>query len=202
MRLLVIVFALLVSTIAFAQAELECPTQLTPHETIRTQDGEITTTQASGESLAGVVWDYTYQDNRHYVGYHLSFTGTITLTNTGDQDMYHRFRMSVPLYYTPYAPTEVELLCYEPSLHEIILYYDILVPAGQTVVQTIAADAWFSNPSGGADFNGDYIVDAEDMGLLYSAWGTDDPVYDLNGDGIVDGQDLGLLLEVWSDTNG
>ena len=136
------------------------------------------------------------------MGYHLWFDGTITLTNTGSVDMFHRFRYSVPLYYTPYVPVEVDNLCYETDLHECVVYLEVLVPAGETVVLEWSADAHFADYHGGSDFNGDYVVDSADMGLLYTAWGTDNPEYDLNGDGIVDGADLGILLNHWTDTNG
>lgn len=185
----------------FAQ-DLDCPTQLTPHETTRVTVDGITVTEASGESVAGVVWDYVYSDNRHDVGYRLWFEGSITLTNTGAADMFHRFRYSVPLYYTPYVPATVDNLCYEPSLHECIVYLEVLVPAGETVVLDWTSYADFGTYNGGADFNGDYVVDSSDMGLLYAAWGTDDPAFDLNGDGVVDGGDLGILLNYWTDTNG
>ncbi len=53
-----------------------------------------------------------------------------------------------------------------------------------------------------ADLNGDFKVDASDVGLLLVAYGNcPDPGpcdADLNGDGIVDPDDLGLLLLAWS----
>ena len=85
--------------------------------------------------------------------------------------MFHRFRYSVPLYYTPYVPATVDNLCYETSLHECIVYLEVLVPAGETVVLDWTAYADFGTYNGGADFNGDYIVDSADLGLLYTAWG-------------------------------
>ncbi len=48
------------------------------------------------------------------------------------------------------------------------------------------------------DFNGDLLVDGQDLAILLSAWGTDDPDLDLNGDGIVGGADLAQLLSNWS----
>ena len=55
----------------------------------------------------------------------------------------------------------------------------------------------FSPPS--PDFNGDGIVDCEDMCMLIDYWGTDESLYDIApvpfGDGIVDVQDLILLSE-------
>ena len=50
------------------------------------------------------------------------------------------------------------------------------------------------------EFNGDGLVDAEDLGLMLSVWGTDGgevPAADLDGDGDVRAGDLGLLLSLW-----
>lgn len=49
-----------------------------------------------------------------------------------------------------------------------------------------------------ADLSGDGVVDGADLGMLLSAWGTDDAAADLNGDGVVDGSDLGELLSSWT----
>ncbi len=47
-----------------------------------------------------------------------------------------------------------------------------------------------------ADFDGNGIVDAADLGLLFAAWGT--ATCDLNGDGTTDSADVGLLIAAWS----
>jgi hypothetical protein len=47
------------------------------------------------------------------------------------------------------------------------------------------------------DFNGDGVVDGEELTYLLGAWGTDDPVADVNDDGIVDGNDLTIILAGW-----
>jgi len=51
------------------------------------------------------------------------------------------------------------------------------------------------------DFNGDGIVDIEDLTILIEQWGQDDPTCDIVplpfGDGIVDVQDLELLMSHW-----
>ncbi|MFG0273931.1 MAG: hypothetical protein ACF8QF_02620 [Phycisphaerales bacterium] len=47
------------------------------------------------------------------------------------------------------------------------------------------------------DLNLNGRVDGADLGLLLSAWGSDDLVSDLNADGVVDGADLGLLCGAW-----
>ena len=48
------------------------------------------------------------------------------------------------------------------------------------------------------DFNGDFLVDGQDLAMLLSAWGSDDPDTDINGDGTVGGADLTQLLSNWS----
>jgi hypothetical protein len=48
------------------------------------------------------------------------------------------------------------------------------------------------------DFDGDGDVDGADLGILLSAWGTDDDATDLNDDGTVDGADLGQFLVAWT----
>lgn len=47
------------------------------------------------------------------------------------------------------------------------------------------------------DQNGDGSVNGADLGILLSAWGTNDPCADLDGGGVVDGADLGSLLAAW-----
>jgi 5'-nucleotidase len=54
------------------------------------------------------------------------------------------------------------------------------------------------NISRPADFDGDNAVDADDLGVLLSEWGTPSARSDLNRDGIVDGNDLGQLLAAWT----
>lgn len=48
------------------------------------------------------------------------------------------------------------------------------------------------------DLNGDNIVDASDLNILLSAWGSDGGPADINGDNIVDAADLNLLLSDWN----
>ena len=47
------------------------------------------------------------------------------------------------------------------------------------------------------DVNGDFQVDGQDLAMLLSAWGSDDPALDLDGDGTVGGADLSQLLSNW-----
>jgi hypothetical protein len=48
------------------------------------------------------------------------------------------------------------------------------------------------------DLNDDKSIDAIDLGLLLTKWGTTDAEADLNEDGGVDGYDLGEMLAIWS----
>lgn len=47
------------------------------------------------------------------------------------------------------------------------------------------------------DFNGDGIVDAADLAIMFSNFGIPGAAGDVNGDGIVDGSDIGFILSVW-----
>jgi len=47
------------------------------------------------------------------------------------------------------------------------------------------------------DLNGDGFVDSADLGILLTAWGTNNAAADINDDGIVDSADLGQLLSNW-----
>ena len=47
-----------------------------------------------------------------------------------------------------------------------------------------------------ADLNRDLAVDAADLGLLISLWGTGQP--DFNGDGNTNGYEIGYLMSQWS----
>jgi len=64
---------------------------------------------------------------------------------------------------------------------------------------TVAASVFGPSapPSTPGDFNGDGLVDGQDLGVMLSQWGTDGSA-DLNGDGLVDGSDLGMLLANWT----
>ena len=49
------------------------------------------------------------------------------------------------------------------------------------------------------DLNGDGIIDQADLGILMSAYGSDDGG-DINGDGVTDQVDLGMLMSAWGTT--
>ena len=49
--------------------------------------------------------------------------------------------------------------------------------------------------AGDIDLNGN--IDAADLTMLLSMWGTANPAADIDGDGIVDAPDLTALLSAW-----
>jgi hypothetical protein len=53
------------------------------------------------------------------------------------------------------------------------------------------------NEAASPDINGDGVVDGGDLGILFSFWGSSDPVADITRDGMINGEDLGLLLIFW-----
>ena len=48
------------------------------------------------------------------------------------------------------------------------------------------------------DINGDQFVNAIDLAILLSAWGSDNSIADINNDGIVNGADLPFILGNWT----
>ena len=72
-------------------------------------------------------------------------------------------------------------------------------PSWQACPTVEQYDAGFTFPA--LDFNGDGIVDIEDLIILIEYWGQDDPMCDIApppfGDGIVDVLDLELLMSYW-----
>ena len=57
-------------------------------------------------------------------------------------------------------------------------------------------DSWCDECRANIDCRNDG-VDAEDLGYLLARWDTDDPQCDLDGDGVVRAGDLGLLFAAW-----
>ncbi|MDA0659851.1 MAG: spondin domain-containing protein [Planctomycetota bacterium] len=51
------------------------------------------------------------------------------------------------------------------------------------------------------DLDNDQAMDGRDAAILYSAWGSADPLSDINSDGIVDGADLRVLFSNWTGDN-
>ena len=77
-------------------------------------------------------------------------------------------------------------------------YLDVLVGACDGKVHLYQGIAWTIPPP---DFNGDGIVDIQDLLKLIELWGKDDQLCDIAphplGDGIVDALDLELLMSYW-----
>ena len=57
-------------------------------------------------------------------------------------------------------------------------------------------DSWCDDCRADVNCRND-AVDAEDLGYLLARWDTDDPQCDLDGDGVVRAGDLGLLFVEW-----
>jgi len=75
--------------------------------------------------------------------------------------------------------------------------YEAWVEAGKSApvaMDTATIALTTANP---ADLNGDGAVNAADLSILLSNWGTPGPG-DINGDGIVNAADLSILLSNWS----
>jgi len=79
----------------------------------------------------------------------------------------------------------------------LVLYFTSSRPETATFYQN--TDIWQAPIIPIVDFNGDKIVDAEDMCIMVDHWGTDNSLCDIGpmpwGDGIVDVQDLIVLAE-------
>jgi len=91
---------------------------------------------------------------------------------------------------------------YTPLEESGHLFPDYLHPnaEGARLMAEIVASAILGSIST-PDFNGDEIVDIEDLIMLIEHWGQDEPSVDIApppfGDGIVDVQDLELLMSYW-----
>ncbi len=85
------------------------------------------------------------------------------------------------------------------SFNHVVVHYEKVPPISCDYGVIFMADNMEVTlaPTAAEDLNGDGSVDGADLGLLLSAWGSNQPEADLNGDGTVDGADLGLLLGAW-----
>jgi hypothetical protein len=66
-------------------------------------------------------------------------------------------------------------------------------------------DIWQASIDPIVDFNGDELVDCNDVTIMIERWGTDDSVCDIGpmpwGDGVVDIEDLKVWIEYWEKEN-
>jgi hypothetical protein len=197
MRTLLTAILLLTSS-AYAQ----CPPQMQPMSTtVRLPDSGVIVVVAEYDGDTRTVvssYDYT-QWSTGQIGV-MSSNGDITFTNKTNQNRKMKYRVSVllPEGSEPQIP-DGSNLCWEPETNRIITVYETLVNANQEVVVPISWDVVIRNAGMLADLNGDGRVDGVDQGIIFSSWGTSDPVSDLNGDGTVNAADLGILLANWSD---
>lgn len=141
-----------------------------------------------------------YSDNRFSIGYAFEISGQTTLTNTDDVPRTLSHLITIPaILNPPFGILEIEGACINDN-SEITLLVTEQVPADSFVTIEFSGYVVFQDPYLGADITGDYRVDAADLGLLQSLWGSSDVRGDLNFDGVVDGADQGLLLSNWTDS--
>lgn len=197
-----ILATLLLASSAQAQTINGCPPPMEPmSSTVRLPDsGVVLTVGEYDGTTRKVVSSYEYTDwTAGQVGT-MSANGDVTFTNKTDQNRRMKYRISVllPDGSEPTIPTG-SILCWEPDTNRIIVVYETVVNANAEVVVPVSWDVAIRNVGMLADLNGDGRVDGTDQGILFAAFGTDDPVADLNADGIVNAADLGILLSNWSD---
>jgi len=103
---------------------------------------------------------------------------------------------------TPKAPLTIgqaESLGLVVGRIDDVQIYDAALTATQ--VQALFESPGAEVSTCAADFNGDGVVDGNDLGALLGFWGPCDPRSacsgDLNGDDLVNGNDLGALLGLW-----
>ena len=193
---------ILASLLFASNAYAQCPPPMEPmSSTVRLPDsGVVLTVGEYDGTTRKVISSYEYTDwTAGQVGT-MSANGDVTFTNKTDQNRRMKYRISVllPDGSEPTIPTG-SILCWEPDTNRIIVVYEAVVNANAEVVVPVSWDVAIRNAGMLADLNGDGRVDGTDQGILFAAFGTNDPVADLNVDGIVDAADLGILLANWSD---
>lgn len=169
--------------------------------TVRLPDSGVVLTVAEFDGTTRkVVSSYEYTQWLQGLVGTMQSNGDITFTNKTDQNRRMKYRISVllPEGSEPQIP-DGSMLCWEPETNRIIAVYEAVVGPNAEVVVPVAWDVMIRNAGMVADLNGDGRVDGTDQGILFAAFGTNDPVADLNDDGIVDAADLGILLSNWSD---
>ena len=184
----------------------DCPPPLTSMSTVREILNGLTHTLAIADNETRYV-ETTYVDNRNNPGYYWFYSGVIRFENLQNRDATMKFRFTVPAAYLPGAPTETSNVCYESLTGELVVQVEAWVEANGFTEVEYSGYVLFEDLTGGADLNGDYAVNGQDLGILYSYWlfevseHPDAAIADLNGDGIVNGEDLGLLLMAWTDSS-
>ncbi len=184
----------------------DCPPPLIPCVVERVTDGYWT------DSVGVCMYptreiQAVYTDNRFNIGYDYDLSGQVTLTNVSDVARTVRYHLEIPGVLTPYWLDVVDSMgiCQEDDGTLVVRFEETLQP-GQIKVVDFDYYVIYGNPYNGADFNGDYAVDAQDLALLLAGWGevragANNAQYDLNGDGFVNGADQGILFMNWTDSN-
>ena len=144
-----------------------------------------------------------YEDNRNSMTYDAWCDGVITMENVSDQSRNLMYHLRIPMFQIPFTPSFLDGFCYEEEADELVYHVERVVAPGEIVsVEFSLLASWDDYNPGGADLNGDYAVDSQDLGVMFTQWGSCvGCTADLNGDGVVDGQDQGILLTNWTDSH-
>jgi len=176
-----------------------CPTELRYSMTMDRTTFDGWTVSEGSSSKTYSITSTVYSDNRFSMGYAFEISGQTTLTNTGNVSRTLSHLITIPsILNPPFGILEIDGACINDN-SEITLLVTEQVPADSFVTIDFSGYVVFQDPYIGADITGDYRVDAADLGVFQSLWGSSDARADLNFDGVVDGADQGILLSNWTD---
>lgn len=171
----------------------DCPPPLVVFEIDRSTRDGITTS---------IGWEVTptrqvyvkYLDNRSSYVDRLWLSGEANLTNWRDEAAVVRYRHRV--LFDPWLygrPSDLSAVCVEGGV--VTGFWEVRLDPGQSATIDVS---WSVDLFDRADLNRDGRVDASDMGIFFTYFGTEEPIADLDESGIVNGFDLGLLFSRWT----
>ena len=129
--------------------------------------------------------------------------GDVEIDNLSNGTRTVKYRQSVKIGegMVPIIPLGSGILCWEVANERLVADYSFTVDPMATLAEGIDWTVSIRRADQIADINGDGWVDSADQGLLFAAWGTNNPEADLNFDGTVNGTDLGVLFSQWSESS-
>jgi hypothetical protein len=142
-------------------------------------------TNASFNAIGSGAVGYSYADGQHWddTNYPIP-TGAVAAT--------------VTLYYQTTTREYIEFLRDANVTNDTgQVAYDAWVEAGKSAPVAMDTATITLSTGSPADLNGDGAVNAADLSILLSNWGTSG-LGDINADGIVNAADLSILLSSWS----
>ncbi len=188
------------SCLAMAGQEV-CPPRLNNFDVHRLElkDGWLHTT--GGVARENHVLEVDYIDNRPIDTDVFISQGQVTITNVSDQQRRIRYRHSVPInrgidYTISQDTTQYSVCVQDDGEHVFAVFFTEVFPtAGNTIIREWSYNIQI-HPFG--DLNGDGCINGEDLGILFSQWGSSGNA-DYTGNGVVGAEDLGYLLANWHD---